>query len=107
MLGFSPNTIERRYAVTSSAVTKKGLPEILDKIEAYFKLVQKNGYYDVKRRQQAKYWMYEHINETLRNDFYDNPKIEKALQKTEQQVLAGQIDSFMAAEQLLDIYKEI
>ena len=94
-------------AVTSSAVTKKGLPEILDKIEAYFKLVQKNGYYDVKHRQQAKYWMYEHINETLRNDFYDNPKIEKALQKTEQQVLAGQIDSFMAAEQLLDIYKEI
>ncbi len=93
-------------AVTSSAVTKKGLPEILEKIEAYFKLVRKNGYYDIKRRQQAKYWMYEHINETLRNDFYDNPKIEKAIEKTEQQVLAGQIDSFMAAEQLIDLYRE-
>ena len=93
-------------AVTSSAVTKKGLPEILEKIEAYFKLVRKNGYYDIKRRQQAKYWMYEHINETLRNDFYDNPKIEKAIEKTEQQVLAGQIDSFMAAEQLIELYRE-
>ena len=79
--------------------------EILEKIEAYFKLVRKNGYYDIKRRQQAKYWMYEHINETLRNDFYDNPEIEKAIQKTEDQVLAGQIDSFMAAEQLIDIYR--
>ena len=92
-------------AVTSSAVTKKGLDVILQKIEEYFKLVKKNGYYDLKRRQQAKYWMYESINETLKNDFYDNPKIDKALQKTEQQVLAGQIDSFMAAEQLIDIYR--
>ena len=50
--------------------------------------------------------MYEHIDETLRNDFYDNPEVEKAIEKTEQQVLAGQIDSFMAAEQLLDIYKD-
>ena len=93
-------------AVTSSAVTKKGLDVILQKIEEYFKLVKKNGYYDLKRRQQAKYWMYESINETLKNDFYDNPKIDKALQKTEQQVLAGQIDSFMAAEQLIDLYRE-
>ena len=93
-------------AVTSSAVTKKGLDVILQNIEEYFKLVKKNGYYDLKRRQQAKYWMYESINETLKNDFYDNPKIDKALQKTEQQVLAGQIDSFMAAEQLIDLYRE-
>ena len=93
-------------AVTSSAVTKKGLDVILQKIEEYFKLVKKNGYYDLKRRQQAKYWMYESINETLKNDFYDNPKIDKALQKTEQQVLAGQIDSFMAAEQLIDLDRE-
>ena len=40
------------------------------------------------------------------NFFYDNPKIEKAIEKTEQQVLAGQIDSFMAAEQLIDLYRE-
>ncbi len=93
-------------AVTSSAVTKKGLPEILQKIEEYFKLVRKNGYYDIRRRQQAKYWMYESINETLKNDFYDNPKIETEIEKVEQQVLAGQIDSFMAAEYLMDIYRQ-
>lgn len=92
-------------AVTSSAYTKKGLPEILKIIKDYFKLVWQNGYYDVKRREQAKYWMYETINESLRNDFYDNPQIEKALQKAEAQVLSGQMDSFMAAEKLLDLYK--
>lgn len=93
-------------AVTSSAVTKEGLLEIWEIIQNYFKLVQKNGYYDYKRRQQSKYWMYETINETLKSEFYDNPKIEKALQKAEQQVLSGQIDSFLAAEGLIDIFQK-
>lgn len=93
-------------AVTSSAVTKKGLPEIKKIIDDYFKLVKKNGYYDFKRRQQAKYWMYETINESLRNDFYENPAVEKALEKYEESVLAGTSDSFMAAENLLEIYEK-
>ncbi|MDD3910938.1 MAG: methylmalonyl Co-A mutase-associated GTPase MeaB [Bacteroidales bacterium] len=93
-------------AVTSSAVTKKGLPEILKKIEEYFKLVKKNGYYEYRRREQAKYWMYESIDEELRNKFYDNPAIAEALQKYESKVLAGKVDSFLAAEKLLELYKE-
>src|SRR5574344_1800571 len=93
-------------AVTSSAVTKKGLPEILKKIEEYFKLVKKNGYYEYRRREQAKYWMYESIDEELRNKFYDNPAIAEALQKYEDKVLAGKVDSFLAAEKLLELYKE-
>jgi LAO/AO transport system kinase len=93
-------------AVTSSAVTKKGLPEILKKIEDYFKLVKKNGYYEYRRREQAKYWMYESINEELRNKFYDNPAIAAALQKYEDKVLAGKVDSFLAAEKLMELYKE-
>ncbi len=93
-------------AVTSSAVTKKGLPEIWKIIQDYFKLVKKNGYYDFKRHQQAKYWMYESINETLRNEFYDNPTIEKALRKKEEEVLSGSIDSFMAAESLIELYQK-
>lgn len=94
-------------SVISSAVTKEGLPEIWMTIKEYFKLVKKNGYYDYKRRQQSKYWMYETINETLRNEFYENPTIIKALTKTEEQVLNGQIDSFMAAEHLLDLYQKM
>ena len=46
-------------ALTSSAVTKEGLEEILQKIYEYFDLVKENGYYLHKRREQARYWMYE------------------------------------------------
>lgn len=93
-------------AVTSSAVTKEGLPEIYQKIKDYFALVKGNGYYRHKRREQAKFWMYESINEALRNNFYENPEIEKALVQYEERVLDGSMESFIAAGQLLDIYKQ-
>lgn len=93
-------------AVTSSAVTREGLPEILQKIEEYFHLVKGNGYYVHKRREQAQYWMYESINETLKNDFYENPVIEAKLKDYQEAVLEGKMDSFMAAGELMKIYRE-
>lgn len=94
-------------AVTSSAVTGEGLEEILKLIEQYFALVKENGYYLHKRRQQARYWMYESINEALREDFYENPLIEKKLKEYESAVLDGSMDSFMAAGELMEIYNNI
>lgn len=91
-------------AVTSSAVTKEGLPEIWSKIEEYFSLVFKNGYYEHKRREQAKFWMYETINESLKNSFYESSIIEKAIPNYEQSVLEGKTESFIAAEELLEMY---
>lgn len=94
-------------ALTSSSVTKEGLPEILEKIEEYFALVKGNGYYEHKRRQQAEYWMYESINETLRNNFYENPVIETKLAEYKSAVLTGQMDSFMAAGELMELYNKL
>ncbi len=93
-------------AVTSSAVTKDGLPEILKKIEEYFKLVIGNGYYERKRREQAQFWMYESINESLKNMFYENPEIEKLLPDYEQAVLDGKLESFSAASELIERYSK-
>lgn len=94
-------------AVTSSAVTKEGLPEILEKIDDYFALVHNNGYYDKKRREQAQYWMYESINESLRNSFYENPIIAEELPKYEANVLNGKLESFIAAGELFKMYQEL
>ena len=91
-------------AVTSSAVDKTGLDDILAKIEEYFKLVWDNGYYDRHRREQSRYWMYESINETLKNMFYENPRIESLMPDYEKAVLDGQLESFSAAEELIDKY---
>ena len=48
--------------------------------------------------------MYESINEHLRLNFYNNPVIKAQLQSAEQTVLAGQKTSFIAAQDLLDLY---
>ena len=94
-------------ALTSSSVTKEGLPEILEKIEEYFALVKGNGYYERKRREQARYWMYESINESLKNSFYENPTIEKLMTDYETAVLDGKLESFIAAGELLERYRNL
>jgi LAO/AO transport system kinase len=48
--------------------------------------------------------MYESINEHLRLNFYNNPLVKSRLSEAEQTVLAGQKTSFVAAQDLLDVY---
>ncbi len=93
-------------AVTSSSVTKDGMTEIKQKIDEYFALVRKNGYYEKRRREQARYWMYESINESLKNMFYENPEIERLLPEYEEAVLDGKLESFTSAAELIEKYRQ-
>ena len=81
-----------------------GIKEIWDMVYSYLDFVKKNGYFEYRRAEQAKYWMYESINEQLRSNFYHNPTIADMLQAAEQSVLRGERTSFVAAKQLLDSY---
>ena len=83
-----------------------GIKEVWDMIYEYFDFVQANGYFCHRRNEQAKYWMYESINEHLRNSFYNNPVIEQKLIEAEHSVLAGEKTSFVAANELLKIYNQ-
>ena len=83
-----------------------GVKEIWDMIYEYIDFVKANGYFDYRRNEQSKYWMYESINEHLRLNFYNNPLIKAQLSSAEQTVLAGQKTSFVAAQDLLDMYFE-
>ena len=73
-------------------------------IYQYIDFVKQNGYFEYRRNEQSKYWMYESINENLRLNFYNNPLIKSQLGAAEQTVLAGQKTSFVAAQDLLDLY---
>ena len=83
-----------------------GIKEVWDMIYEYFDFVHANGYFCHRRNEQAKYWMYESINEHLRNSFYNNPVIEQKLIEAEHSVLAGEKTSFVAANELLKIYNQ-
>lgn len=96
--GWSPQVL------TYSGYYKTGIKEIWDMIGAYMLFTRQNGYFERKRREQAKYWMYESINEMLRDTFYRNPAVEKMLRPTEQKVLNNEISSFIAAQDMLNLF---
>lgn len=81
-----------------------GVKEVWDMIFEYFDFVKDNGYFNVRRHHQNKYWMYETIEAELRNNFYHNPVIAKKLREAENMVQGGEKTSFMAAHGLLDEY---
>lgn len=87
--------------LTYSGFYGLGVKEVWDMVYEYFDFVKKNGYLQYRRNEQAKYWMYETINQTLHNEFYNNAAIKAALEMKEQQVLRGELTSFTAAAQLL------
>jgi LAO/AO transport system kinase len=81
-----------------------GIKEVWDMIYEYIDFVKGNGYFDHRRNEQARYWMYETINEQLRLNFYNNADIRGRLAEAERSVLTGSQTSFAAAQQLLDMY---
>src|SRR5690554_2563581 len=82
------------------------IAEIWDMVDRYIQFVKENEYFDVKRNKQSNYWMYETINERLRNDFYRNEKIEELMPILERQVLESKKSSFIAAKEAIDRYYE-
>ena len=99
--GWSPE------AVTCSAVEGNGVNDVWDMVERYVAHTQNNGFFEDKRTQQAKYWMFESINEQLKDNFYQNKTIEDLLQHYEQRVLQNEVSSFIAAHELLETYFNI
>ncbi|MDR0737636.1 MAG: methylmalonyl Co-A mutase-associated GTPase MeaB [Prevotellaceae bacterium] len=91
-------------ALMVSSIEKTGLDDVLTQIEAYLTSTKESGYFARRRREQARYWMYETIDEALKSDFYHNPAVEAALAGYEQAVLAGKKSSFTAAKELLESY---
>lgn len=90
--------------LTYSGFYNIGVEEIWDMVYRYFDFVKANGYFDYRRNEQAKYWMYETIDEHLRDSFYQNDRIATLLAAQEQEVLSGRTTSFTAAKRLLDAY---
>lgn len=93
-------------SMTCSSIDKNGIPEIWGKIQDYFKLVENSGYLKHRRNEQAIYWMYESINERLKDDFFNDSNVKENLTFLKQKVLDNKISSFIAANNLFEKYKQ-
>ena len=83
------------------------IDKVMKMVFSHIEQTKQSGYFQHRRNEQSKYWMYESINEQLKNNFYYNPTIRQMLPQMEHDVLDGQMTSFVAAARLLDNYYNI
>jgi len=91
---------------TCSAIEGTGFDDIWRSIADYIHQTRENGYFQLRRNEQATYWMYEFINESLKNNFYTRPDIRIQLKELEKKVLNKGISSYRAAKMIIDGYLE-
>lgn len=91
--------------LTSSAVTREGLPEIWEMIESYEAQLKANGWWERKRTEQARNWMTESIHDKLLTEFYQHGRVQAELESAEQAVVEGRESPFHAAKRLLALFR--
>jgi LAO/AO transport system kinase len=90
--------------LTCSAVTMDGLDEIWQTILDHKNKFEICGELVEKRRKQALDWLWALVEEGLRERFYRNPDVVKALPKIVKEVEKGKIAPTVAAQRLLDLH---
>lgn len=96
--GWSPKVL------TCSSLYKLGINHVWDMVIEYASFTKKNKFFEKRRKNQSRYWMYETINNKLHDNFYHNPTIDQLLNSLENDVLNDKKSSFEAARILLDKY---
>ena len=89
---------------TCSSINFSGIDTVWDMILEFVNHTKNNGYFDIHRKEQSQYWMYETINENLKRSFYQNNALKDKINEYESKVLNDEISSFEAAKKLLNIY---
>ena len=94
----------RPKVLTYSGFYGLGIKEIWDMVDEYRHFATDSGYFEEKRQRQAKWWMYESINEALKNSFYQSEAIRSLRPEVESDILSDRLSSFVGAQRLLDAY---
>ncbi|MFH2095391.1 MAG: methylmalonyl Co-A mutase-associated GTPase MeaB [Bacteroidota bacterium] len=101
-----PESGWKPMVTTCSALKNHGFSVIWDCINNYISHTKKNGYFELRRNNQLKYWMYEAIDNELWDEFRNNTGVSAALKKIEKDVLNRKLTSFVAAKKLLELFRE-
>ena len=93
-------------ALACSSLTGEGTREIWECVREYEDFCRKNGYFEEKRKGQAKHRLRETLLQGLEDGFYENAAVKKALGELEEKVAEGKTDPYAAARLLLDLHSK-
>ncbi len=91
---------------TCSSVSGSGIEEIWQAVLDYKKTCTENSYFKNNRTKQSLYWMYESINQSLKDRFYHTEAVSRLLPELEKEVLNDRISSFAAAGKILSLFPQ-
>jgi LAO/AO transport system kinase len=86
-----------------SALKNEGIIDLWELIEDYLKQTKSNGYFETNRKAQNKFWLLQTIEDRLKSDFFNTPKIKKELDIQLKKIEDGITTPFAAAEYLLQL----
>ncbi len=91
---------------TASAIKNIGISNVWDEVEKFKKLVDENGYFIKNRNHQQIQWMYNNINEELKQLFYGSKNIKEHLSVLEKDIVLSKISPVKAAEIMIQEFKD-
>ena len=91
---------------TASAIKGIGISNVWNEVLNFRKLVDGNGYFLKNRDQQQIEWMYNNINEELKNLFYGSEEISSRLKVLEKEIVSSKISPVKAAEIMIQEFKD-
>lgn len=92
-------------AVTCSALTGDGMPEIWQLLLDFQQLTKGNGWFEKNRKAQAGQWLHELIAHQLKMQFYQNESVKAQLPDMEKAVLENAMPTAKAATELVKLFK--
>lgn len=97
--GWKPNVL------TCSAIQKNGIAEIWQMIQEHESLMKDKGLFQVRRDNQRIARLHDTIIESLKADFYNNPKIAAMIPEIEKNLTMRKMTSYQAANILMECWK--
>jgi LAO/AO transport system kinase len=91
---------------TCSALTGQGIAAVWEVIDAYVTHTKANGWFPANRESQNLSWMRDSVQEALLADFYRNTEVLRISRELEDGVARGLIPPYLAANRLIDAYKQ-
>ena len=90
---------------TCSSIVGSGILEIWNSIEKFISSTKSNGFFDEQRKNQLLDWVRSMTEDTLIQEFNNNPKVKKEIPVIYNQVLDGTITPSNAVAHLLSLNK--
>ncbi|HET56471.1 MAG TPA: methylmalonyl Co-A mutase-associated GTPase MeaB [Ignavibacteria bacterium] len=92
-------------ALTCSALTGKGIPEIWETIKEFEKVTKASGVFIERRKEQSLEWVFRMVEDGVKDSFYNHPKVKEELPKMKEKILEGKLPATTAAEYLHNLLK--